>query len=96
MGGPLRVGSRLRSISGNRELLQPTRSLEELLAGDVGVARNGGEIRVAEVLGNKARVAELLAEPGRGRVAEGVRGDVLLESGALRRAADDVGEDRLL
>lgn len=51
---------------------------------------------MAEVLGDEPRVAEFLAEPGRGRVAERVRGDVLLEPGALRGAADDVGEDRLL
>jgi hypothetical protein len=51
---------------------------------------------VAEVLGDEPRVAELLAEPRRSRVAERVRGYVLPELGALRCAADDVGEDCLL
>lgn len=51
---------------------------------------------MAEVLGDEARVAELLAQPGRGCVAQGVGGDVLLEPGPLRGAADNVGEDRLL
>jgi hypothetical protein len=51
---------------------------------------------VAEVLGNEAGVAALLAEPGRRGVAQRVRGDVLLDPSALRRATDDVGEDCLL
>ena len=51
---------------------------------------------MAEVLGNEAGVAALLAEPGRRGVAQRVRGDVLLDPSALRRATDDVCEDRLL
>ena len=51
---------------------------------------------MAEVFGDQARVSELLAEPGRGGVAECVRGDVLLESGPFRGTADDLGEDRLV
>jgi len=51
---------------------------------------------VAEVLGDKAGVTKLLTEPRRGGVAQRVRGDVLLDPGALRGATDDVGEDRLL
>ena len=72
------------------------RGLEQLLTVDVGVARDGREVGVAEVLGDEPRVAKLLAEPRRSRVAERVGGDVLLELSALRRAADDVGEDCLL
>ena len=51
---------------------------------------------MAEVLGDEARVSELLPRPGRGRVAERVRGDVLFESDPFRRTADSLGEDRLL
>jgi len=51
---------------------------------------------MAEILGDEAGVAELLPEPGRRGVAQRVRGDVLLDPSALRRATDDVGEDRLL
>lgn len=51
---------------------------------------------MAEVLGDEARVAQLLAEPGRGGVPQRVRGHMLLDPGALRGASDDVGEDRLL
>jgi hypothetical protein len=51
---------------------------------------------VSEVLGDEAGVAELLPEPGRCGVTQGVRGDVLLQSGSPGGAADDVGEDRLL
>jgi hypothetical protein len=83
-------------LSGRGELLEPTGGFEQLLTVDVGVARDGREVGVAKVLGDEPRVPELLAEPRRSRVAERVRGDVLLELGALRRAADDVGEDRLL
>lgn len=90
-------GVRWRTWFGCRsELLKSTGRLEQLLAVDVCVARDGREIGVAEVFGDEARVAELLTEPGRRRVAERVRSDVLLESGALRGAPNDVGEDRLL
>jgi len=78
------------------ELLQPTRCREELFPVDVRVACNGREVSVAEVLGDEAGVAHLLAEPRRGCVAQRVRGDVFLDPGALGGAADDVGEDRLL
>ena len=70
-------------IPSNGELLESIGRFEQLLAVDVRVARDGREVRVAEVLGDEPRVAELLAEPGRGGVAEGVRGDVLLDPGAL-------------
>jgi hypothetical protein len=62
----------------------------------VDVACDGREIGLTEVLGNEAGVADLLAEPGCGGMAQRVDGDVLLDPGALRGAADDVGEDRLL
>lgn len=51
---------------------------------------------MAEVLGDEAGVAEFLPEPGRRGVAQRMRGDVLLDPGALRGTTDDVGEDRLL
>ncbi len=85
-----------RFLGGCSELLQPTCRFEQLLAVDMRVARDRGEVGVAEVLGDETRVAELLAEPGCGGVAQRVRGDVLLEPGPLRGAADDVREDRLL
>ncbi len=78
------------------ELLESARSIEELVAVDVRVASHGREVGVAEVLGDEAGVAELLAQPGRGGVAQRVGGDVLLDPGARRGAPDDVGEDRLL
>lgn len=96
VGRQLHVGWRSRFIPRNGERFESTGRFEQLLAVDMCVARDGREVGVAEVLGDEPRVAELLAEPGRGRVAERVRGDVLLQSGALRGAADDVGEDRLL
>jgi len=51
---------------------------------------------VTEILGYEAGVAALLAEPGPSGVAQRMRGDVLLDPGALRCSPDDVGEDRLL
>ena len=51
---------------------------------------------MAEVLGDETGVSEFLAQPGRGGVAEGVRGDVFLESCPFRCTAEDLGEDRLL
>jgi hypothetical protein len=83
-------------VHGSGGLLQLTRGCEELLAVDMRVTGQSREVGVAEVLGDEAGVAELLAERGRSSVAERVRGDVLLESGPLRGATDDVGEDRLL
>jgi len=55
-----------------------------------------GRERLAEVLGDEACIADFLAEPRRGCVAQRMRGNVLLDPGALGGAADDVGEDRLL
>ncbi len=78
------------------EILEASCGGEQLLAGDVGVPADRREVGVAEVLGDQACVAEFLAEPGRGGVAERVRGDMLLESGPFRCTADDLGEDRLL
>src|SRR5579884_2776003 len=96
VGSRFNVAWRSRSIRSNGELLESTGRFEQLLAVDVRVARDRGKVGVAEVLGDETRVAELLAQPGRRRVAERVRGDVLLEPGPLRGAGDDVGEDRLL
>ena len=92
-GGRGRVRRGRLLLSG--ELLEPSRRVEELVAIDVRVARDGREVGVAEVLGDETGVAELLAQPGRGGVAQRVGGDVLLDPGARRGAADDVGEDRL-
>ena len=90
------TGRRRPFYFGDRQLLQSTCRGEELHAVDVRVARNCREVGVAEVLGDEARVAELLAEPGRGGVTERVRGDVLLDSRPFRCTADDLGEVRLL
>ena len=68
----------------------------QLVLGDVGVAADGGEVGVAEIGGDEAGVAGLLAQPGRGGVAERVGGDALLDRGPLGGAADDRGEDRRL
>jgi hypothetical protein len=103
-GGPIRpspaswldIRRRCRFFFGDGELLQPARCGEELVAVHVCVARDSRKVGVTEVLGDEAGVADLLAEPGRGCVAQRVGGDVLLDSGALGGAADDVGEDRLL
>jgi hypothetical protein len=62
----------------------------------VRVATDGGEVGVAEVGGDEARIAGLLAEPGRGGVPECVRGRALLEPGAFGGAADDQAKDRAL
>src|SRR5207247_160930 len=78
------------------EFLESTGRFEQLLAVDMRVARDRREVGVAEVLSHEPRVAQLPAEPGRGGVAQRVRGDVLFDPGALRGATDDVGEDRLL
>jgi hypothetical protein len=92
----LDIGRRRRFVPANGELLQSTCGREELVAVDVRVARHRREVGMTEVLGDKAGVADLLAEPGRGCVAQRVGGDVLLDPGALRGSPDDVGEDRLL
>jgi len=86
----------LVEVDSVRENLEATRGREQLLARDVRVAADRGEVGVAEVLGDQACVAEFLAQPGRGGVAERVRGDVFFQSRPFRRAADDLGEDRLL
>jgi hypothetical protein len=78
------------------ELLKSSGRLEQLVAVDVRVASHGREVGVAEVLGDEAGVATLLAQPGRGGVAQRVGGDVRLDPGSRRGAPDDVGEDRLL
>jgi hypothetical protein len=96
VSGLLRSVRRGRCLGGCGELLQSTGRFEQLLAVDVRVACDCGEVGVAKVLSDEAGVAELLAEPGRGGVAKRVRGDVLLDPRALRGATDDVGEDRLL
>ena len=68
----------------------------QFLVGDVGVATDRREVCVAEVGGDEAGVAGLLAEPGRGGVAEGVGGDALLDRRPLGCTADNRGEDRRL
>ena len=73
---------------------QELRGVVELGVGDVGVAAHRGEVGVAEVLGHEARVARDLAQPRGGGVAQRMRGDVLLQSGARCGASDDAGEDR--
>ncbi len=95
-GGPIQLGRRPGFFPRSGELLQSARRGEQLFPIDVRIPRDGREIGVAEVLGDEAGVAELLAEPGRGGVAERVRSDVLLDPGALSGTTDDVGEDRLL
>ncbi len=66
----------------------------KLVGGDVGVAANGREIGMAEVGGDETGIAGLLAQPGRGGVAERVGADGLLDSGSLGCAPDQRGEDR--
>ena len=51
---------------------------------------------MAQVFGDEASVAGCLPEPGRRGVSKRVRGDVLLDPGAFRSAANDVCERRLL
>jgi hypothetical protein len=92
----LRRRVRRSTLLRSGELLQPTRRFEKLLPVDVRVPRDRREVGVSEVLGDESRVTQLLAQPGRGSVAQRVRGDVLLDPGALRGATDDVREDRLL
>ena len=60
------------------QYLEPACGRAELFAADMRVTADGREIGVAEVLGDEASVSELLAEPGRGCVAECAGGDVLL------------------
>jgi hypothetical protein len=78
------------------ELLKSTSGIEEFVAVDVRVSRDGREVGVAEVLGDEARIAELLPEPGRGGVTQRVRRNVLRDASACRCPTDDVGEGRLL
>jgi hypothetical protein len=68
----------------------------EFLAGDVGVAMDGREVGVAEVLGDQAGIAGRASKPRRGGVAKRVGRDSLLESGADGRAANDARQDRCL
>jgi hypothetical protein len=91
-----KIGRRWRFVHSNGEPLKSPCCLEQLPAFDVRVARDRREVSVSKVLGDEASVAELLTQPGRGGVAQRVRGDVLLDPGARGGAADDVGEDRLL
>ncbi len=65
------------------QLLEPAHRFEELVAVDVGVARDRREVGVTEEL-------------GRGGVAQRVGRDVLRDVDTRRRAMDDVGERRLL
>ena len=54
----------------------------QLLLCDVRVAGHGGEVGMAEILSDQASVPGGLAQPcGRG-MADGVRGDVLVDAGA--------------
>jgi hypothetical protein len=47
--------------------------IEQLVAVDVRVARDRRDVGVAEVLGDEARIAARLAQPGRGSVAQPTR-----------------------
>jgi hypothetical protein len=96
LGGLIQLGWRRGFLPRSGDLLQPGRRIEELVAVDVRVARDRREVGVTEVLGDEAGVADFLAEPRRGCVAQRVGGDMLLDPSALRRATDYVGEDRLL
>jgi hypothetical protein len=51
---------------------------------------------MAEVLRNESGITDLLTEPGRCSVAEGMSRHVLVEFRARCGAPDDVGKDRLL
>jgi hypothetical protein len=62
----------------------------------VRIAADGREVGVAEVLSDEAGVAGCLPEPGRRRVAERVRRDVLVEPRAFGGPRDDAREDCLL
>ena len=61
----------------------------QLILSDVRVAGHRGQVCVPEILGDQARVACGLAQPRRRRVAQCVRGDVLVDAGACRGAVDD-------
>src|SRR4051794_28126060 len=92
----IRLGRRCGFVPRSGELLQAAGRVEELLAINVRVPRNGREVGVAEVLSDETRVAEFLAKPCCGRVAQRVRRNVLRDVGTCRGATDDVGEGRLL
>jgi hypothetical protein len=68
----------------------------EFVARDVRIAAHGGQVCVAEVLGDQARVGGRLAKPGGRGVPQRVRGDVLLEARPAACAPDDRGENALL
>ena len=66
----VRLGRRCGFFPRSGELLKSADRIEELVAVDVRIPRDGREIGMAEVLGDEARVAELLPEPGRGGLAQ--------------------------
>jgi predicted nucleotidyltransferase len=68
----------------------------QLGVGGVRVAAHGREVRVAEILGDQARVARCFSKPRRRGVAQRVRGDVLFNPCARGGARDDPREDRRL
>jgi len=68
----------------------------QLVLGDSGVANDGREVGVAEVGGNEAGIAPLLAQAGDGGVAERVSPDALLEARSVGVAANDSDKDRRL
>ena len=72
------LGLRRWLCARRRQLLQPPGGSEELASVDVRVARDRREVGVAEVLGDEARIAELLPEPGRSCVSKRMGGHVLL------------------
>ena len=80
----IRLGRRCGFVPRRGELLQAAGRVEELFAVNVRVPRDGREVGVAEVLGDEARVAEFLPEPGRGGVTQRVRGNVLRDRSACR------------
>lgn len=81
---------------GHGTIRQRLRRSVQLVACDVRVATDRRQVGMAEVLGDQPGVTRGLPQPGRGGVAQGVRGHVLGQAGAPGTARDDVGQDRRL
>lgn len=92
----LESSSRL-SLGGRRDSLTERRGrLVQFVGRDVRITADGGEVGVAEIFRDEARIPGRLPEPRRGRVPERVRCDVLVKPGAFGGPRDDAREDRLL
>ncbi len=65
-----------------------------LLVRNMGVSAHRREIGVAEILSDQARVTCGLPKPGRSRMAQRVRRDVLAQSSRLDAAIDQAAERR--